>query len=208
MKTKLPPRNIAPQTSNYSKHILVALFAILTSLNCATGAQRVDASEDLVADTGELTRWELEKTAVAAAAEIAAYYGKNPNPDGIFVALLPTKNATSEIIATDFFDNTLVDELRKKGIFTVRTEDRSAALSEIEFSMTGMTDKPLSVGKMKSPNYFIKTDINENIFTSGGKKIVEQVINTELRHIETQLVVWSNRETYRKKVQSRDSMSW
>ncbi len=181
---------------------------VMSGLFCATGAQRVDSDKDLVADTGELTRWELEKTAVQMAQEIAAHYKQHPNQDGIFVALLPTKNSTSEIIATDFFDNTLVDELRKQGIFTVRTEDRSAALREIEFSMTGMTDQPLSVGKMKTPNYFIKTDINENMFSSGGKKIVEQVINTELRQVETQLVVWSNRKTYRKKVQGRDSMSW
>jgi hypothetical protein len=52
---------------------------------------------------------------------------------------------------------------------------------------------------MKSPNFFIQTDINENIFKSGGDRIVEQILNFELRSVETQLVVFSDRIVYRKK---------
>ncbi|HRP68631.1 MAG TPA: hypothetical protein PLY93_03800 [Turneriella sp.] len=52
---------------------------------------------------------------------------------------------------------------------------------------------------MKSPNFFIQTTISENIFRSGGDRIVEQTLNFELRSVETQLVVFSDRVIYRKK---------
>lgn len=186
----------------------ITLLFLTWSTGCASGAKRIDTQKDLLADTGELTRQELEKAAIKHAAGISEYFEKNPQKEGIFVALLPTKNETSEIIAIEVFDHIMVNQLLEKGIYTVRTEDRSTALSEIEFGQTGMVSNPLSVGKMKSPNYYIKTDILEFTFTSRGKKIVEQSINTELRQVETQLVVWSKREVYRKQAAQNSSVNW
>lgn len=186
--------------------ILISLSLIIVS--CASSPKRMDLEKDVLADTGELTPVELERTAKKLGDSIANYFKINPNPDGIFVALLPTKNNTSEQISVDVFDNVLVNQLLKNGIYTVRTEDRSTALKEIEFSMTGLVDKPLSIGKMKSPNYFIKTDIDENMFRSKGDKIVEQVINIELREVTTQLVKWSDRIVYRKKAVSGGGLGW
>ncbi len=186
--------------------IIFSLMYFLTG--CSSTPKRLDFAEDMVADSGELTPYELEKSAKRLANSIAEYFKKNPNKDGIFVALLPTKNNTSEDIPVKVFDNTLVDELLKHKIYTVRTENRKQSLKEIEFSMTGLTENELSIGKMKSPNYFIKTDIDENIYSSGGDKIVEQVINIELREVTTQLVKWSDRVKYRKKAVSSGGVGW
>lgn len=183
-------------------------ISLLFLSQCASTGKRLDANADLVSDTGELTSQELRMAAQNLAQSIGEYFKSNPNPDGVFVALLPTKNDTSEEISTDVFDNTLVDELRKRDVFTLRIEDRKKSLQEIQFSMTGLTEKPLSVGKMKSPNYFIKTDITEDIFTHKGKKIVEQTINIELRDVLTQVVQWSDRITYRKKAVTGRGVSW
>jgi len=190
------------------KKIFFILFTILIFFSCASSPKRLDVEKDILADTGELTPIELERTAKRLGDSIAQYFKNNPNPDGIFVALLPTKNNTSEQISVDVFDNVLVQQLLKNGIYTVRTEDRSTALKEIEFSMSGLAEKPLSIGKMKSPNYFIKTDIDENMFRSKGDKIVEQVINIELREVTTQLVKWSDRVVYRKKAVSGGGLGW
>jgi len=190
------------------KKIFFILFTILIFFSCASSPKRLDVEKDILADTGELTPIELERTAKRLGDSIAQYFKNNPNPDGIFVALLPTKNNTSEQISVDVFDNVLVQQLLKNGIYTVRTEDRSTALKEIEFSMSGLAEKPLSIGKMKSPNYFIKTDIDENMFRSKGDKIVEQVINIELREVTTQLVKWSDRVVYRKKAVSSGGLGW
>lgn len=189
---------------------MISIFIILLIFfqSCSSVPRRLDTEKDLVADTGELTRYELEKAAKKLAKSIANYFKQNPNPDGIFVALLPTKNETSEQIATDVFDNVLVDELRKNGIYTVRRETRAEALKEIEFSMTGLTENRLSIGKMKSPNFFIKTEIDENIFRHRGDKIVEQIINIELREITTQIVKWSDRIVYRKKAIDTGGIGW
>jgi len=190
------------------KKIFFIIFTILIFFSCASSPKRLDVEKDILADTGELTPIELERTAKRLGDSIAKYFKNNPNPDGIFVALLPTKNNTSEQISVDVFDNVLVQQLLKNGIYTVRTEDRSTALKEIEFSMSGLAEKPLSIGKMKSPNYFIKTDIDENMFRSKGDKIVEQVINIELREVTTQLVKWSDRVVYRKKAVSSGGLGW
>ena len=190
------------------RYLFFVLLTVPLVYGCASGSKRLDTEKDILSDTGELTRLELEKAALRLAEGIAEHFKKKPHPDGIFVALLPTKNETSEIIAVDVFDNTMVSKLLESGIYTVRTEDRSTALSEIEFGMTGMVSNPLSVGKMKSPNFYIKTDILEFSYMSKGKKIMEQTINTELREVETQLVVWSKREVYRKQAAKNGSVNW
>lgn len=190
--------------------IFVVLFVIayLSFSGCTSTPKRLDTNRDIVADTGELTRYELEKSATQMAKSIAEHFKNNPQKEGIFVALLPTKNDTSEQIPTDVFDNTLVNELRKAAIFTLRTETRSQALSEIKFSLTGLTEKELSIGKMKSPNFFIKTDIIENMFKHKGDKIVEQVVNIELIEVLTQVVVWSDKVVYRKKAVKAGGVGW
>lgn len=166
---------------------------------CASTTKRLDSGEEMLADSGELTRGELEKAAVAMAAKVKAHFDKNIPPDGLFVAFLPTKNDTSDQLPVNLFDNRVVGDLLAAKIYTVRVEDRNKALSEIAFSQTGATAAGLTAGKMKSPNFFIQTDINENIFKSGGDRIVEQILNFELRSVETQLVVFSDRIVYRKK---------
>lgn len=193
--------------NNVLKPMVPVLFILLLAA-CSSTPKRLDVNKDLVADSGELTAVELEKSAVKVAKSISDYYAKNPQKDGLFVALLPTKNNTSEQIQVDVFDNTLVNELRKKNVFTVRTATRTQALSEIEFSMSGLAEKPLSLGKMKSPNFFIKTDINESMYKSSGDRIVEQVINTELIEVTTQIMAWSDRLVYRKKAVSGRGAGW
>lgn len=188
--------------------IFILAISIVIFTGCSSTPKRLDKDEDLVADSGELTRWELEKAAKRMAKDIGKHFKKNPVKDGIFVALLPTKNDTSEQIATDMFDNNLVGELRKNKVFTIRTETRSQALSEIEFSMSGLAEKPLSLGKMKSPNFFVKVDITENMFKSSGDKIVEQVINIELIEVTTQIVHWSDKSVYRKQAVSSGGTGW
>jgi len=183
-------------------------MSIVFFIGCASTAKRLDTEKDLVADTGELTSSELQKAAVLLAKKIVDYFKKHPSKDGIFVALLPTKNDTSDQLPVKDFDNTLVNELRKGDVFTILTETRKQSLKEIEFSMTGLTEKPLSVGKMKSPNFFIKTDITENMYRHKGDKIVEQVINIELVNVETQVAVWGDRIKYRKKAVSPGGLGW
>jgi len=166
---------------------------------CTTTTKRLDATEDLAADSGELTRGELERAAGSLSQKVVAHFTANKPAKGIFVAFLPTKNDTSDQLPVNVFDNKVVGDLLAAKIYTVRVEDRNKALSEIAFSQTGATDSGISAGNMKSPNFFIQTDITENVFKAGGDRIVEQTLNFELRSVETQLVVFSDRVTYRKK---------
>lgn len=184
------------------------LFILLLIFSACKSVQTLDPNKEVLADTGELTRGELEKAALKFSTSIAEHFLSNKQPEGIFVALLPTKNDTSEEIPLRVFDNALVDQLLKKNIYTVRTEDRKTAMSEIAFSQSGATAQTLSIGKMTSPNFFIKVDISENAFRKGTGRIIEQTINAELRSVQSQLVVWSDRVAFSKKVGKSGGVGW
>jgi len=187
----------------------VVLFITFFSLACSSTTKRLDVDKDMLADSGELTRQELENAADNLAKKVATHFTAHKPKEGIFVAFLPTKNDTSDQLPVQVFDNRLVDGLLGAKIYTVRVEDRSKALSEIAFAQTGATANGLSAGNMKSPNFFIQADITENIFRSGGDRIVEQTLNFELRSVETQVVVFSDRVVYRKKPRNQQrGLTW
>jgi TolB-like protein len=190
----------------FSRSLPFVLVFFLVS--CASGAKRLDLETDLVSDSGGLTRQELEKAAERFGKEIGAHFKANPKDEGIFVAHFPSRNNTSEQIATEFFDNSFVTALRKNGIFTVRTNTREKSVNEIAFSLSGMTENRLSLGRMKSPNFFVRCDIDENVFTVRGDRIVEQTVNIELIEVETNIAVWSERVAYRKKAATRGGVGW
>jgi len=190
-----------------TKFILLAFSFVLVA--CSSTTKRLNANDDLTADSGELTRGELEKAAEKLSQKVKLHFDANKPAEGIFVAFLPTKNDTSDQLPVQVFDNRLVGNLLAAKIYTVRVEDRKKALSEIAFSQTGATASGISAGNMKSPNFFIQTDITENIFRSGGDRIVEQVLNFEMRSVETQLVVFSDRVVYRKKPRNqKGGLTW
>jgi hypothetical protein len=188
--------------------IIFLLLYLSPFLSCATGAVRMDTQKDLVADSGELTRAELEKAAERLSLTVSGHFQKNPNTKGIFIAFLPTKNNTSDQISTNIFDNNFVNGLLKHQIYTIRIKDRNSSLKEIQFSQTGATANTLSAGELKAPNYFVKCDIDENIFRHSGRKVVEQIINVELREVETTVVIWSDKIIYRKKAAAQGGITW
>ena len=187
---------------------LLILAIVTVSFFCKSYAKRLDADRDLVADTGELTRYELEKSAIKFSKDIHKNFIARPRKEGIFVAFLPMKNETSESIATKVFDNTMTRELRRNGIFTVSVKNRKEALKEFQFAQTGLTENTLSIGRLKSPNFFLESRIDENIFRHRGSKIVEQVINLELIEVETLVVEYSDKVIYRKKAASSSKVDW
>lgn|GEM_PF-1032882 len=189
---------------------VIPLFLICSiAVACTSTTKRLDAGQDMLADSGELTRGELEKAAGALAEKVRLHFAAHVPPDGLFVAFLPTKNDTSDQLPVNVFDNRVVGDLLSAKIYTVRVEDRNKALSEIAFSQTGATANGISAGKMRSPNFFIQAEITENLFKSGGDRIVEQVLNFELRSVETQLVVFSDRIVYRKKPRNqKGGVTW
>lgn len=167
------------------------------AIACQSTTKQLDASKTMLSDSGELTRAELEQAAKTIANRIANNL-KKQGKSGYF-AMLPVRNNTSEIIAHEVYADTLVAELSQLGFPALRVEDRERALKELEFSQTGLTDRQLTAGRMKVPDFFIETVIDENIFRSAGERIIEQTIRSEVRSVETQIVLLTERETYRKK---------
>ncbi len=189
--------------------VLISILSVFLILNCSGGAKRLDDKTDFVADSGGLTSQELVRAADKLADEIGVFFKENPNEAGVFVAHYPTRNDTSEQIQTELFDNAFVSKLIKNKIYTVRTKTREQSLNEIQFSLSGLTSNRLSIGKLKSPNYFVRCEINENMFTADGEKIVEQSINIELVEVETTIAVWSEKVSYRKQaVRGNKGVGW
>ena len=175
-------------------------------MSCASGAARLDSDSEMVSDSGGLTRKEMEEAATVIAMKINVYFKKNPSQGGVFVALLPTKNETSEQLPTDVFDNALIRQLSQNKIYTLRTEKREDQLKEIKLSQQLGTD--FDIGNLKSPNYFIRSRIDENAFSSGGKKIVEQILNVEFIQISSLTVAVTESQTFRKKARDKGGVSW
>lgn len=188
--------------------ISLSIIGLLFFVSCSSGAKRLDLDADLVSDSGGLTRQELEKAAIRFGNEIGTHFKQNPRDEGIFVAHFPTRNNTTEQIATEFFDNTFVSTLIRNQIFTVRTDTREKSINEITFSLQGMTSNRLSLGRMKSPNFFVRCDIDENIFTVRGDRIVEQTVNIELVEVETNIAIWNERVSYRKQAVKSRGVGW
>jgi hypothetical protein len=189
--------------------VFFSLLSVVFLLNCSSGAKRLDDKQDFVADSGGLTSQELVRAADKLADQIGVYFKENPSEAGVFVAHTPTRNDTSEQIQTELFDNAFVSKLIKNKIYTVRTKTREQSLNEIQFSLSGLTSNRLSVGKLKSPNYFVRCEINENMLTADGEKIVEQSINIELVEVETTIAVWSETVSYRKQaVRGNKGVGW
>ncbi|HRP68632.1 MAG TPA: hypothetical protein PLY93_03805 [Turneriella sp.] len=100
------------------EHRLILFLAILLALAaCSTTTKRLDADKDITADSGELTRGELEKAADNLAQKVGAYMAANKPAAGVFVAFLPTKNDTSDQLPVNIFDNRIVDKLLAAKIY-------------------------------------------------------------------------------------------
>ncbi len=152
---------------------------------------------------------ELKQIADRFAAKITAYFFRENLQNTVFVALLATKNDTTEDIPIDVLDFGMINALLDDGILTVRTEDRGRALDEIEFNLSGLSDNTLTIGRMKTPNYFIKIKIKENYLRQGRDRISEFTVVMELRSVETQLVHASDIVQFTKRSnRGKDSYSW
>ncbi|MEM7180459.1 MAG: penicillin-binding protein activator LpoB [Spirochaetota bacterium] len=174
-------------------------------VSCISGPKRLNSATDLLSDTGGLTRIEMEKAADVFALKISEHFKKNPRPEGVFLALRPTKNETSEQIPTELFDKALERHLLRRKIYTVRTRDRKQALEELKFNQQVADSLNMD---LKSPNYFVRTRIDESMFRSSGDTIVEQILNIELVSVETTLVAWSEKVSYRKQAASNNGVGW
>jgi len=186
----------------------VAVSALLLLFSCKTTSKTLKEDTRLTADTGSLSRHEMEAAAEFFGQAIHNSFSQKGVIKDIFVALLPTKNDTTEQIPVAILDNALVQNLSKLGIFTVRTEDRKAALTELQFNLSGFAGNTLSAGNMTSPNYFIKMEITENMFRNNNDRIMEHTINAELRSVETQIVLWGDKKTYQKKLAKQNKVIW
>jgi hypothetical protein len=182
------------------------LFLVLLLFNqCASSSSYVQP-DGLLKDSGGLTKTELLRAANKIGGDIIVHFKKNPNPNGVAVAILSTKNDTTEQISTDVFEEALVATLLAGKISTLRTDKRQEQLKEIKINQ--LIGGNLSAANLRSPNYFVKTTISEDIFTSSGDKIVQQILNTELINIETLGVDFSNKQEYTKKAVSNKGLGW
>ncbi|HNH09700.1 MAG TPA: penicillin-binding protein activator LpoB, partial [Leptospiraceae bacterium] len=120
---------------------------------------------------------------------------------------LATRNDTSEQIPTEIFDSALVKTLMKNKIYTLKVDARQDQLKQIKWDQQ-MGIGQFNLGNLKSPNYFVKSRIDENMFRSDGQKVVEQSMNVEFIHLESLAVMVSEKETFSKKAKDNQGLGW
>ena len=195
--------NKLKSTRNLLLIFILVSFLFSCSINVGSRNSRGSYSE------GQgISRKQLKATSKQFATKISKYFNNNSHQDGVFVAMLPVKNDTTEDIPVGMLEFSLVNYLLDDKIYTVRTEDRKKALEEVEFNLSGLSDNEFSIGKMKTPNYFVQVNIQENYIRSGSRRLVEYSFLMELRSAETQLVVASDSESFKKKINNNGDVSW
>ncbi len=186
--------------------VLMVLFISWALFSCGSTSKRVAKNKNVVLSSGE-----FKLIAEKFSNKIADFINekKQDNPEqSYFLALLPTKNNTLNNLPLNALEFNLVKDLLEKKIPVVRREDRQEALQELELQLAGFSENNLTIGEMKTPNFFIKMKIEENYLSERRKRLVEQTILLELRSVATQLVVLSDRVEFFKEKKTRNSIVW
>ncbi|MBN2160755.1 MAG: hypothetical protein JW807_15310 [Spirochaetes bacterium] len=110
------------------------------------------------------------------------------------------KNDTSEHIDTKMLVDEIVTALIQMRIQFIEESYTKEAVEEMEKGMTGLVDPDSAVpaGNLKSPNFFLFGNINENVRYVGGKKVQYLTVTLTMKELKTGLSRWQDRQEFLK----------
>jgi PBP1b-binding outer membrane lipoprotein LpoB len=110
------------------------------------------------------------------------------------------QNLSSEHIDTSILANEIVTNLIKKRIKFLDRTKRGESLKEIQLGQSGMIEESsaIPVGKLKSPNYILSGDVNDNVVYRSGNRIQFLVITLKLTSVSTSELVWQEQQEFLK----------
>lgn len=182
------------------RKLLIAFFSLSMAIflvSCGGGTQYKDASKDK--GSREWGPKEI-KTTVGKMVNSMYTYLKNDWKQSAMIQVQKIRNKTTEHIDTQMLADELTTNLMKKRIMFVDPSYTKEALQEIEKGMTGIIDpeSAIPVGQLKSPNFYLFGEINDNVRNVGGKRLQYLVVTLKLKNIATGMLVWQEQQEFLK----------
>jgi len=176
----------------------VSLFLIALSLivSCGGGTQYKDPAKD----KGSV-QWgpkEIKDTVSIMVKSLHTYLKEEKK--AAYIQVQRIKNLTSEHIDTDMLSNEMVNNLIKLRIKFIDQSFTKEAMAEIEKGMTGMIDPDSAIpaGALKSPNFYLYGDINDNVRNVSGKTVQYLVVTVKMKELKTGIQVWQEQKEFLK----------
>ena len=117
------------------------------------------------------------------------------------------RNRSSEHIDTVMLKNIIANQLVKRKIKFIDTENTAAFLKIIKHNQMGITNGISDFSKLKSPNFFLTGEITENISYDGGSRYQSLIVTLKLSSVATATIVWSEEKRLLKKA-NKASLRW
>ncbi|MBP7739051.1 MAG: hypothetical protein KA369_23990 [Spirochaetes bacterium] len=110
------------------------------------------------------------------------------------------KNDTADHIDTKMLADEMVTSLIQMRIQFIEESYTKESISEMEKGMTGLIDPDSAIpaGNLRSPNFFLFGNINENVRYVNGKKVQYLTVTLSMKELKTGLTRWQDRQEFLK----------
>lgn len=175
--------------------LMVITFPIILSV--CSGTHYRDASKD----KGSIEWGPKEiKTTVNKMVNSLHNYLKTDWNKPALIRVQRIKNDTAEHIDTKMLVDEIVTALIQMRIQFIEDTYTREAVEEMEKGMTGLIDPDSAVpaGNLKSPNFFLFGNINENVRYVDGKKVQYLTVTLTMKELKTGVTRWQDRQEFLK----------
>lgn len=173
------------------------LTVFLLSVGCGGGTQYRDVN----ADAGSMQWGPREiKTTVNKMVGSLYTYLKNDWKRPAILQVKKIRNRTSEHIDTRMLSDELVTNLIRKRIRFIDSTLDKEAIEEMGKGMSGLIDPESAIptGMLKSPNFYLFGEINDNVRYVGGKRVQYLVVTLKLTSTSTRELKWQEQQEFLK----------
>ncbi len=173
------------------------IFAVSFILAGCGSTQYRDASRDK--GSMEWGPREIKTTVNTMVASLHSYL-KNDWARPALIKVQRIKNDTAEHIDTKMLIDEMVTSLIQMRIEFTEESYTKETIKEMERGMTGLIDPDSAIpaGNLKSPNFFLYGNINENVRYVGGKKVQYLAVTLAMKELKTGITKWQNRQEFLK----------
>ncbi len=183
--------------------VLIALALILPG--CGGGTQYKDPAKDK--GSAQWGPKEIKDTVSKMVKSMHVYLKEEKK--AAYIEVKKIKNLSSEQIDTGMLANELVNNLIKLRIKFIDPSFTKDMMAEIEKGMSGMIDpdSAIPMGQLKSPNFYLAGDVNDNVRNVSGKNVQYIVVTLKLIELRTGMLQWQDQKEFLKS-SSKTNVGW
>jgi len=175
----------------------VSFILILFVLqSCASGTQYLKPGQDRGG-----REWGPREISTTVKTMVGSLYKMLKNSKKVaYLEVSKIQNYSSEHIDTSILANEIETNLIKKRIRFIDRSRRTDSLREIQMGQSGAVDQSTAIpaGELKSPNYILGGDVNDNVVYRGGNRLQLLIITLRLTSVATNEVVWQKQQEFLK----------